>query len=241
MGQLTLQNLNLVHIANMDFKMVNTTIYFNSSSIQGQSLCVDIDIINDNNVEYSDEYFNVTLISIDTVHTVIQIPQASVHIQEDMDDGNKIFMIDVLEWNVLFSVVSIGFVYMNYSVYEGLSAIVCAVILNGTIERPVSVFTSSSQNTAIRESYYSIHHDGLCTYSCAENVDYQGMPTQELIFPPGSTTNTTVCINITTYNNTIIQYDRTFAVNMQRIDPSVVLSGIISTTVIIKQNHIDSK
>ena len=74
----------------MDFIFLNTTLTFTPSIIQGQSICINIDIINDNNVEYSDEYFNVTLIRIDTVHTIIQIPQASVHIQEDANDGTII-------------------------------------------------------------------------------------------------------------------------------------------------------
>ena len=68
---------------------MNTTITFNSSIVQGQSLCIDVDLIDDNSVEYDDEYFNLTLISIDTVHTVIRIPQASVHIEEDTDDGKR--------------------------------------------------------------------------------------------------------------------------------------------------------
>ena len=50
------------------------------------------------------------------------------------------------------SVVSIGFEFTNYSEYEGLLAKACAIILNGTVERPVSVFASTSQITAIRES-----------------------------------------------------------------------------------------
>lgn len=41
-------------------------------------------------MEYSDEYFILTLIPIDTVHTIIQIPQAIVHIEEDTDDGNEL-------------------------------------------------------------------------------------------------------------------------------------------------------
>lgn len=49
-------------------------------------------------------------------------------------------------------VVSVGFAFTNYSGYEGLLATVCAVILNGTVKRPVSVFASTSQITAIRKS-----------------------------------------------------------------------------------------
>ena len=56
-------------------------------SLQGQSICTNISIIDDNNVENSTEYFYVNLKSVDTVHTVIQIPQASVTITEDTDDG----------------------------------------------------------------------------------------------------------------------------------------------------------
>ena len=41
-------------------------------------------------MEYSDEYFILTLIPIDTVHTIIQIPQAIVHIEEDTNDGNEL-------------------------------------------------------------------------------------------------------------------------------------------------------
>ena len=67
------------------------------------------------------------------------------------------------------------------------------------------------------------------------------MQNLEVVFPPGSTTNSTACLNITMYNNTIIQIDRTFAVNVQKIDPSVILLGMTSTTVTIKYNLIDSK
>ena len=189
-----------------DFKPVNTTIIFNSSVAQGQSLCTDIYFIDDDIVEYSDEYFNLTLIPIDTVHTVIQIPQAFVHIEEDTND-----------------VVSIGVSYTKYNVYESLLAIMCAVILNGAVERPVSVFASTTSITAV------------------ENVDYQGVRSYELVFPPGSSENSTVCLNISTFNDTIIQPDRTFSIGLQKFDPSVLLTGSVSTVVMIKQNPIDSK
>eukprot|EP00731_Ephydatia_muelleri_P007059 Em0003g1307a len=188
-----------------DYKLVNTTIVFNSSVAQGQSLCTDIYFIDDNIVEYSDEYFILTLIPIDTVHTIIQIPQAIVHIEEDTDD-----------------VVSIGALYTKYNVYESLPATLCAVILNGAVERPVSVFATTTSITAI------------------ENVDYQGVRSYELVFPPGSTENSTVCLNISTFNDTVIQADRTFYIGLQKFDPSVLLTGSVSTLVTVKQNPIDS-
>ena len=72
-------------------------------------------------------------------------------------------------------------------------------------------------------------------------MDYQAVLNQELIFPSGSTTNSAVCLNITVYNNTVIQSDRSFAVNVQRVDTSVVLAGITTTTVVIKPNPTDRK
>eukprot|EP00731_Ephydatia_muelleri_P007285 Em0003g1533a len=188
-----------------DYKLVNTTIVFNSSVAQGQSLCTDIYFIDDNIVEYSDEYFILTLIPIDTIHTIIQIPQAIVHIEEDTDD-----------------VVSIGALYTKYNVYESLPATLCAVILNGAVERPVSVFATTTSITAI------------------ENVDYQGVRSYELVFPPGSTENSTVCLNISTFNDTVIQADRTFYIGLQKFDPSVLLTGSVSTLVTVKQNPIDN-
>ena len=101
-------------------------------------------------MEYSDEYFILTLIPIDTVHTVIQIPQAIVYIEEESNDGNGILYLANSKC-FLFSlpVVSIGVSYTKYNVYESLLAIVCAVILNGAVERPVSVFASSTSITAV--------------------------------------------------------------------------------------------
>ena len=67
------------------------------------------------------------------------------------------------------------------------------------------------------------------------------MRSYELVFPPGSTENSTVCLNISTFNDTVIQEDRTFYIGLQKFDPSVLLTGSVSTLVTVKQNPIDSK
>lgn len=73
-------------------------------------------------------------------------------------------------------------------------------------------------------------------------MDYSSIQNMELIFPPGSVTNSTVCFNIDIINNTLIQADRTFSVTLQRTDPAVVLSSAMTMAIItIRQNSIDSK
>lgn len=52
---------------------------------------------------------------------------------------------------------SIGALYTKYNVYESLPATLCAVILNGAVERPVSVFATTTSITAIGKHQETNH------------------------------------------------------------------------------------
>eukprot|EP00731_Ephydatia_muelleri_P002076 Em0001g2076a len=117
--------------AYLDYNPVNSTIVFTDGMVTGISVCISVDIIDDNVVEQDVENFNLILVAIEPAVTNISLPIKIISIEERNND-----------------VVTIGLSQSTTFGIEGSTVVMCAKIYNGTTDRAISVYLSAISSTA---------------------------------------------------------------------------------------------
>ena len=116
-----------------------------------------------------------------------------------------------------YTVVTAGFEVSEYSLHEGMSSLeVCILLEGGQLDRPVNIVLSSNDRTAVAQ------------------LDYAGLYTAGFELSDGNIR----CVDVTIRDDTVVERDETFALDLSSNDTAVHVVSHSATVVIIDNDQV---
>ncbi len=199
-------------IAESDFvSLTSTTLTLTGTD--GEN-CSTISILDDSMVERN-ETFSVQL---STSNTAVDITQNSAMVTIVDDDA-----------------VTVGWSTLSYGVDENDALVtVCAEIIQGEIARPVIIFYSTMDGSALSNNPHSFRNLMSIIYYYtffAGSDDYTSVSSMELTFQPATATEPR-CGDIQIVNEDVLEEDESFNVILGSSDNAVVVDSNTATVTI---------